>query len=59
MLVRDWPLPATVKFLLICAVVTGSLLGIYQVAVRYTWVGRFLNGPRKRPEKLQFARARS
>lgn len=48
-LVRDWPLPALVKFVLIVAVVTGFLLWTYQVMVRYTSLGRFLNGPRVRP----------
>ncbi len=46
--VRDWPLPANAKFLLIVAVVTGFLLWTYQTFVRYTWLGRFLNGPRVR-----------
>jgi surface polysaccharide O-acyltransferase-like enzyme len=49
--VRDWPLPALVKFLLIVAVVTSFLLWTYQTLVRYTWLGRFLNGPRARPSR--------
>ena len=51
LLVRDWPMPATIKFTLVCGVVTALLLIIYQTLVRYRWLGRFLNGPRKRPEK--------
>jgi peptidoglycan/LPS O-acetylase OafA/YrhL len=47
--VRDWPIPALAKFLLIVAVVTAFLLWTYQVMVRYTALGRFLNGPRTRP----------
>jgi hypothetical protein len=49
--VRDWPLPAFAKFLLIVAVVTSFLLWTYQTLVRYTWLGRFLNGPRVRPAR--------
>lgn len=49
--VRDWPLPALAKFLLIIAVVTSFLLFTYQTLVRYTWLGRFLNGPRVRPAR--------
>jgi hypothetical protein len=47
--VRDWPLPALAKFLLIVAVITSFLLWTYQALVRYTWLGRFLNGPHARP----------
>lgn len=48
-LVRDWSLPAIVKFTLICTTVTGILLFTYQTMVRYTWIGRMLNGRRTRP----------
>ncbi|MHC5538511.1 ankyrin repeat domain-containing protein, partial [Singulisphaera rosea] len=47
--VKDWPIPALAKFLLIVTVVTSFLLWTYQTLVRYTWLGRFLNGPRARP----------
>ena len=50
--VRDWPLPALAKFVLIVVVVTALLLWTYQFGVRYTWIGRFLNGPRVRPERV-------
>jgi len=46
-------MPAVVKFTLICGVVTTFLLLTYQTLVRYRWLGRFLNGPRKRPERIQ------
>ena len=48
-LVRDWPMSPFVKFALICIVSTGLLLVSYQTLVRYTWLGRLLNGPRTRP----------
>lgn len=48
-LIRNWQQPAWLKFTLLCLVVTALLLVIYQVAVRYTWLGRLLNGPRQRP----------
>jgi peptidoglycan/LPS O-acetylase OafA/YrhL len=48
-MVRDWPLPAIVKFVLICSTVTGVLLVAYHTMVRFTWIGTMLNGPRTRP----------
>ena len=48
LLVRDWPWSAFSKFTLVCLAVTAVLLLIYQVGVRYTWIGRLLNGPRQR-----------
>jgi surface polysaccharide O-acyltransferase-like enzyme len=49
--VRDWPLPATAKFVLICTTVTGVLLVAYQTFVRFTRIGTMLNGPRTRPAR--------
>jgi hypothetical protein len=47
--VKDWPIPALAKFLFIVTVVTAFLLWTYETLVRYSWLGRFLNGPRERP----------
>jgi peptidoglycan/LPS O-acetylase OafA/YrhL len=49
--VKEWPIPALAKFLLIVTVVTSFLLWTYQTLVRYTSLGRFLNGPRARPAR--------
>ena len=47
--VRDLPIPGLWKFLGILVATLVPLLFLYQVCVRYTWVGRMLNGPRERP----------
>ncbi|MBL9132369.1 MAG: acyltransferase family protein [Verrucomicrobiaceae bacterium] len=47
--VRDWPLPAGVKFTLICGLVFTLLLVSYEHLVRYTWIGALLNGRKHRP----------
>lgn len=44
-LVRQWPLPANVKFLLILAMVTPIMLVTYRWCVRFTPIGSLLNGP--------------
>lgn len=49
LLVRQWPLPAEVKFLLILALVTPLLLASYRWCVRSTVIGSLLNGPRPFP----------
>jgi hypothetical protein len=46
LLVRQWPLPAGVKFLIILAGVTAILLASYRWCVRFTAIGTLLNGPR-------------
>ena len=49
LLVREWPLPAGVKFLVILGLVTPLLLASYRWCVRYTAIGSLLNGPRQFP----------
>ena len=46
--VRDLPLPAIVKFTGIVVIVSAFLLLTYEYGVRYTVIGRILNGPRHR-----------
>jgi peptidoglycan/LPS O-acetylase OafA/YrhL len=46
--VRDWPLPAGIKFSLICVITFASLLITYEYMVRYTWIGALLNGRKLR-----------
>ena len=48
-LIRTWPIPSGIKFLLLCIVVIGLLLASYEWLVRYTWLGALLNGRKKRP----------
>ena len=48
-IMRDWNLPAEVKFLMISVVVTALLLLSYRFLVRYTPIGTMLNGRRFRP----------
>ena len=47
--VRDWNLPAEVKFLMISVAVTVLLLLTYQLFIRYTPIGTMLNGRKLRP----------
>ncbi len=49
-LVRTWPVPSWIKFLFVCVLTCLILLVTYQYMVRYTWVGRLLNGPRVRTQ---------
>ena len=44
---------ALAKFLLIVTVVTSFLLWTYQNVVRYTWLGRFLNGPARSAREIR------
>jgi glucans biosynthesis protein C len=47
--IADWPVNGWLKLLLILAVAGAVLLPSYHYLVRYTWIGRILNGPRLRP----------
>ncbi len=49
-LVAKWPLHAWVKFSGLMLVTMAILLASYHWCVRYTWIGRLLNGPRERPK---------
>lgn len=42
----DWPMHHHLKFLAVCGLTTGILLVLYRYAVRYTFIGRGLNGRR-------------
>lgn len=53
--VRDWPLAAPAKFALIVVAATAFLLMTYRSMVRYTWIGRMLNGRRERPARPESA----
>jgi len=49
--IQDLPAPAIVKLILISMGVTGFLLLLYQLFVRNTWIGVFLNGTRPKRTK--------
>ncbi len=48
-LIAEWQFPAVLKLAALSAVLIPLLLLSYHTLVRYTWVGRLLNGPRRRP----------
>ena len=48
-LLKDWSVGPWVKFVLIVAVTSVVTLVSYQWCVRYTLIGRWLNGPRAKP----------
>jgi len=50
-IVQGWPGPAVLKCLLLTLAITAFLLLVYDQAVRYTWLGTLLNGPRTKPGK--------
>ncbi len=50
--VAKWPMNGWLKFAFIMAVNVVVLLASYHGCVRYTWIGRLLNGPRERVESV-------
>lgn len=46
---KDWAVGPWIKFLMIVAITSVVTLVSYQWGVRYTLIGRWLNGPRARP----------
>jgi hypothetical protein len=49
--ISQWRLPAWLKLPLLSLLLLAFLLVTYEFLVRYTWLGRLLNGPRKRPSQ--------
>ena len=48
-IISQWAAPAWIKLPLFSVVLIAVLLLSYRFLVRYTWIGRLLNGPRNRP----------
>jgi peptidoglycan/LPS O-acetylase OafA/YrhL len=57
-LFKDVPVGPWVKFLTIVAITSVVTLVSYQWGVRYTVIGRWLNGPRAKPDATQASDAR-
>jgi peptidoglycan/LPS O-acetylase OafA/YrhL len=51
-LISTWDMPSILKFLIACALTTLPLLLIYELVVRYTFVGTLLNGKRTRTSRM-------
>lgn len=49
--IRPLPLPGVAKFAIVLAISVPLLLASYECCVRYTAIGRMLNGPRKRTQR--------
>ncbi len=47
-LVRAWNVPPGIKWIMIVVAVTAVLLLVYEICVRYTWLGALLNGRKYR-----------
>ena len=52
-LMKQVNLPAGVKFTVVCVSITAVLLLIYELGVRYTFVGTLLNGKRTRLARIK------
>ena len=48
-LAKDWEVASGLKCLFVSAATMVLLLVTYRWCVRYTWIGRILNGPRTAP----------
>jgi len=49
-LVARWEAPSLLKCFLICALTFGGLLVVYELVIRYTFIGTMLNGKRTREQ---------
>ena len=49
-MISTWDMPSFPKFLIACAATTLPLLLIYELGVRYTFIGTMLNGKRTRKQ---------
>lgn len=56
-MISRWVMPVWIKLPVFALLLTGFLLLTYHYLIRYTWVGRLLNGPRKRRNGSQPAAA--
>lgn len=48
--VSGWHYPSAVKFIGMCVITTAILLVLYEIMVRYTWIGTMLNGKKTRKQ---------
>jgi len=47
-LISAWEAPLLLKLVIVITSVTAMLLAVYELTVRYTWVGAILNGRKMR-----------
>jgi glucan biosynthesis protein C len=55
----DWDAPAPVKVFAVTAATLATVLATYRLFVRYTGIGRLLNGPRERAERMPEIRTKA